>query len=431
MLDGLARVPAEFWSVLTAMAPYLLLGFFVAGVLSVLVSPRSIERHLGGRGVMPVFAAAAMGIPLPLCSCGVIPVAASLRRHGAGRGATAAFLISTPQTGVDSIAVTYKMLGGLFAILRPVIALISGIIGGLAVTLLVPDKAGQAKPIANPAPVAKPAGHWLTRMLHYGFITLPADIGRNLLVGLLIASLITALVPAHRLSGLFENQFLAMLVMLAAGVPMYVCATASVPVAMVLMATQNLSPGAALVFLMTGPATNVPTLTTIWRVMGPRTAVVYLVSVAVTALAAGTAMNFLYSRLGVSPHLAMGAHDMDMSPGRLDILATLALLAVLLPSLVQPLWRRLRPDRQGRPAPAGMKLTLAVEGMTCSHCQAAVTRVLQESAGVRRAQVDLNTKQALVEGEALDGQALIAAVGELGYRAHLLPDSPPHCQKCA
>ena len=132
MIELLLNIARDFWGVLGSMAPYLLFGFLVAGVLSVWISPRLIERHLGGGGILSVLKASAFGVPLPLCSCGVIPVSASLRRHGASREATTAFLISTPQTGVDSIMVTLSLLGPVFAVFRPVATLISGILGGTA-----------------------------------------------------------------------------------------------------------------------------------------------------------------------------------------------------------------------------------------------------------------------------------------------------------
>ena len=133
-MDWILTFVAASWAVFGAMAPYLLLGFVVAGLLSVVISPEFVERHLGGRGIWPVIKASAFGVPLPLCSCGVIPVAASLRRHGASKGATTAFLISTPQTGVDSIMVTFSLLGPVYAVFRPVVALISGVFGGAVVT---------------------------------------------------------------------------------------------------------------------------------------------------------------------------------------------------------------------------------------------------------------------------------------------------------
>ncbi len=214
-MTDLAR---EFWMLLGEMAPWLLFGFLVAGVLSVFLRPETIERHLGGRGLGPSLKAAAFGVPLPLCSCGVIPVAASLRRHGASRGATAAFLLSTPQTGVDSILVTFSLLGPVFAVVRPVVAFLSGVIGGAAVDLLgderdvpaapAPDVAG---PLALPAAAsagdpagqactdacctAEPGEPWWRRVLTYGFVTLPEDLARPLLLGILVAGLIGFLVP--------------------------------------------------------------------------------------------------------------------------------------------------------------------------------------------------------------------------------------------
>nr|MCU0230783.1 permease [Acidobacteriota bacterium] len=133
MTELAATYALEIWQLLREMGPWLLLGFAVAGLLSLLIDPAAVERHLGGRGLLPVLKASAIGVPLPLCSCGVIPVAASLRQHGASRGATAAFLIATPQTGVDSIAVTYSLLGPLMAVVRPIAALASGVVGGLVV----------------------------------------------------------------------------------------------------------------------------------------------------------------------------------------------------------------------------------------------------------------------------------------------------------
>ena len=134
-MEGVATAfVLELWETLREMAPYLIFGFFVAGVLSVLIQPEVVERHLGGRGLWQVIKAAIFGVPLPLCSCGVIPVAASLRRHGAGSGATTSFLISTPQTGVDSIMVTLSLLGPVFAVFRPLISFVSGLLGGSLVT---------------------------------------------------------------------------------------------------------------------------------------------------------------------------------------------------------------------------------------------------------------------------------------------------------
>ena len=213
----------------------------------------------------PVIKASLLGVPLPLCSCGVIPVAASLRRHGASRGATTAFLLSTPQTGVDSIVVTYSLMGGLFALIRPVVAFITGLVGGWLVDALAGQDYGNATGVNPSAPCAGECcalsvrrQNRLVRALHYGFVTLPRDIGKALVVGLIISGVIAAFVPDDFFAGVFGTGLVGMLIMMAVGMPLYVCATGSVPVAAALM-MKGVSPGAALVFLMTGPATNAAT----------------------------------------------------------------------------------------------------------------------------------------------------------------------------
>ena len=185
---GILKIPGDFWEVVGEMSPYLLLGFGLAGVLFVLISPRVVERHLGGRGIWPVFKASLFGVPLPLCSCGVIPVSASLRRHGASKAATIAFLLSTPQTGVDSIAVTYGLLGPVFAIFRPIAALVTGFVGGGLVQILgEPNETDTANESATDTCTEvccadRSARGVLSRVLRYGLVTLPRDIGAALLL---------------------------------------------------------------------------------------------------------------------------------------------------------------------------------------------------------------------------------------------------------
>ena len=305
-MDVVLDIVAAFWYVLALMSPYLLLGFLIAGVLSVVLSPAFVERHLGGHGLWPAVKASLMGVPLPLCSCGVIPVAASLRRHGASRSATTSFLLSTPQTGVDSIAITYSLLGPVFAIFRPVVALVTGIIGG-AMTLLFGEKDA---PTGGEDRLAKCSGDCcseaarkrnpLVRILKYGFVTLAGDLAKSLAIGLAIAALITALVPVQWLATLRGGGIWTMLLMMAVGIPMYSCSSGSVPIAAALMmGTQGITPGAAFVFLTTGPATNAATIATVWKTMGHRTAAVYLSAAAVCALGGGILLDSFVGATGI------------------------------------------------------------------------------------------------------------------------------------
>lgn len=293
-------VLTDFWATLSEMSAYLLFGFLIAGILSVWLSPQFVEKHLGKKRFSSLLKASLFGIPLPLCSCGVIPVAASLRKHGASKAATVSFLLSTPQTGVDSFFVTYSLLGPIFAIFRPLVTFITGLIGGISVQLfdkqpseIDPAKNNSTTPqthCTEPGCPCKKTRRRLLEALKYGFITLPSDIGKAMFLGLLLAGLISAAIPSDFFAEKLGTGFFAMVVMMLLGIPVYVCATASVPIAAVLIA-KGLTPGAALVFLMTGPATNAAGLATIWKILGHKTAIIYLITVAVCALAAGLLLD--------------------------------------------------------------------------------------------------------------------------------------------
>lgn len=317
----------DFWATLAEMSPYLLFGFFVAGILSVLVSQALVERHLGGREVLPLLKASIFGIPLPLCSCGVIPVSMSLYKHGASKGSTIAFLLSTPQTGADSIFVTLSLLGPVFAVFRPVAALVTGIVGGTFVNTLEsggnPAKHLVEKCTDECCSSNKKTGR-IVRGLKYGFINLPRNIGRAMLIGLVVAALISALVPEDFFAKHLGKGFFAMVVMMFLGIPVYVCATASVPVAAALIA-KGLTPGAALVFLMTGPATNAASFFTIWKVLGHRTALTYIITVAGCALASGILLDGLIKGY----ELEMVMRHGWMLPGFVKYASAVVLLVIL------------------------------------------------------------------------------------------------------
>ncbi len=342
-MNWIADIALNLWGTLQDMAPYLLFGFAVAGVLSVVVSPDMVARHLGGSGLGSVFRAAIYGVPLPLCSCSVIPVTLTLRRQGASRGAATAFLLSTPQTGVDSIMVTYGMLGPLLAVYRPLAAFLTGVIGGGLVNALTrnqPDtpptpeahcaccKDGEHVRLANP----------VLRALRHGFVTLPADVGGSMLVGLLVAGLIAAFVPDALFEGALGSGVVGMLAMMVFGIPLYVCATASVPIAAALIA-KGVEPGVALVFLMTGPATNAAGIAAVWKMMGRRTALIYLGTTAGTALAAGFALDLLIAWTPLS--VPVPCHTEHADPF-LPSLFAVALIVVLLAPTLRKCYRQLR-----------------------------------------------------------------------------------------
>jgi uncharacterized membrane protein YraQ (UPF0718 family) len=304
------------------MSPYLLFGFAVAGILKVILPASFVQKHLGGKGIRPVFWASLFGVPLPLCSCGVIPVAMSLHKQGASKGATIAFLLSTPQTGVDSILVTFSLLGSVFMIARPIIALITGIIGGIAVDLF--DRRDFVTPQLEDNSDSSTVKNNLAAGFKHAFVVLPRDIGAAMFIGLIIAAVISIVVPDDFFAEKIGTGIGAMILMMLVGVPLYVCATASVPIAAALIA-KGLTPGAVLVFLMTGPATNAAGFVIIWRILGGRTAIIYLLTVIVCALGSGILLDSIFSDLGrqVQGHF----HKMGTTP--LEHISAIVLLAVL------------------------------------------------------------------------------------------------------
>jgi len=425
----LANIAIASWDVLAQMAPYLLFGFFMAGILSVFVSAQWVERHLGGRGFGPVVKSALFGVPMPLCSCGVIPVGASIHQRGASRAATTAFLLSTPQTGVDSILATYALLGPVFAIFRPLAALITGVVGGGLVAWF--DRATAEKPAAGQSGTASCAagcgleaghGNAVRCALRYGFVTLPGDIAKALLVGVAVAGLITAFIQKDSLAPYLGGGMGAMIAMMLFGLPIYVCSTASIPIALGFMHL-GASPGAALAFLITGPATNAAAISVFWRILGRRTTVIYLLTVALGALVAGFSLDAVYAYLSeAGSPVAMHAHGAARS--WLGDACAVALLGVLIGSLLAKARGTATAvaDAEKPTARPMQKVLLKVTGMHCSHCANAVAQSLRDVPGVDQVDVSLDKGEALIIGEDLHAELLTRAVQGLGYEGALLQE---------
>jgi hypothetical protein len=289
IVDWVIKIIAETWQVFLEAAPYVVVGLLAAALIHTLFPKEKIEKVLGKPGFGSILKAALFGIPLPLCSCGVLPTALSLKDRGASRGATISFLVSTPETGLDSIAVTYALINPAMAILRPVAAFLSAVLAGIGV-----ERFGGAE--SNAGKVESCGCHtcgdeschddhsWKTRLrasVDYILNDFFPDIANWILLGLIISGIVAALVPQDFLASIPGPA--QIIVAVIAGVPIYICASASTPIAAVLMA-KGVSPGAALVFLLVGPATNMASLMVIGRRLGKRTAVVYLGSLVAAAL---------------------------------------------------------------------------------------------------------------------------------------------------
>ena len=404
------------WSVLGQMAPYLILGFLLSGVLSVMISPRWVEKHLGGSRYGSIIKATLLGVPLPLCSCGVIPVAASLRKHGANKGATTAFLISTPQTGVDSIFATYGLLGPFFAWFRPLAALITGIIGGLLVSA-VDDNPPQHHEGRHELPEEKlTLPQKISSALKYGLITLPGEISRALVVGIIIAGLISTFVSSDFIGQYIGNYYLTMLLMLAIGIPIYVCSTSSIPIALGFM-HMGVTPGAAFVFLISGPATNAAAISVVFNILGRTSAIIYIATILVGSLAGGFVFDYLNQTFS-STTLAHAHASSHAALGLLESASAVFLIVILLVS-----WYKNRNSvaccsscQSGKTnLPA---LTVNVEGMSCNNCALAVQQAILEVDGVTSATVMLSEKRAEIFGNTSSAE-ILQAINELGYKATL------------
>ena len=404
-----------FVSMLNSMSPYLLLGFFIAGLLHAFVPSAIYSRYLAGTGLRSVVTAAAFGIPLPLCSCGVLPTAVALRRSGASRAASTSFLIATPQTGVDSIAATYSMMGLPFAILRPVAALVTSLIGGLAVGHW--ERKGALDDHVEEGNYEfseLPKGFWnkVLETFKYGFFDMMQSIGRWLLIGLVVATLITVLLPDDFFSAYARWPLLNMFIIVAVAVPMYVCATGSIPIAAALM-LKGMSPGCALVLLMAGPAANMASMFVVNNAFGRKATVVYLLSIIGGAIGFGVLVDYLPGMRDLFVN-ALPSHVMHHGmhgASWFNTVCSIFLLCMIVLALGAKYWKSYQINHHKT---ATMK-EFKVKGMMCAHCKANVEKGLAALPGVEKVTVDLAKGTALVEGFVPD-QLVIDCIEDLGYQ---------------
>jgi len=347
-MNVLLDILKEVWVLTNEMSPYLLLGFLLAGLMHEFLPSTLYTNHLGKNNFRSVFLAALFGVPLPLCSCGVIPTAMGLRREGASKGATVSFLIATPQTGVDSIIATYSLMGLPFAIIRPIAAFLTAILGGTLVngTEGVKSEGVKSEGVKSEKSDNAAYGHSgrkndsslftlhssLKNVFTYAFVEMMEDIGKWLVIGLIIAGIITAAVPDSWFTAFQGNTLYSILFVLLFSIPMYLCATGSIPIALALM-MKGLTPGAALVLLMAGPASNVASILIINKVLGRKTLAIYLFSIIVGAIAFALGIDYLLPAQWFTAPLASMQDCCAHQPGWFSILCTILMILLLLNAL--------------------------------------------------------------------------------------------------
>lgn len=306
---------------------YLLVGFLCAGIVKGFVRAETIVRYVGQPNMSSVLRASFIGTPLPLCSCSVIPMAVSLHKNGASKGATVSFLVSAPETGIDSVAISYAMLDPLMTIFRPIAAFVTAFIAGIVENFYskndhkgLHDKTADSAASAavceddhchcqEPKVVSETSMSFYTRLrngIYYAFTDLLGDIAYYLLIGMVISAIISVVIPEDFFSTYFHNDTMTMFIMLAIGIPLYVCASASTPIAAALI-MKGISPGAALVFLLAGPATNISTMSVVKSTLGIRSIISYILSIAIAALLLGFILNAIYVYFDITMVVNMGS----------------------------------------------------------------------------------------------------------------------------
>lgn len=464
---------SQFITLFAEMAPYLLLGFLLAGILHVWVPNKLYIPKISKPNFKSVLWAALFGVPLPICSCGVIPTAIALRREGASKGASVSFLISTPATGVDSILATYSLLGGPFAILRPIAAFFTSLLGGVFTNLFTKNESSanliESAEVENhghssccaehdscsehstTSSVPKRTfGQKILATLEYGFVDMAANVSKWLTIGLLLGALIAAFVPDNFFLFLHDYPILCMLAVLLLAMPMYTCATGSIPLALTLV-SKGITPGAALVLLMAGPATSIASMLVVGKAFGKKTLFAYIASIAVGALFFGfiidtffmdTFLTSMLHKVGAECHGHGGLGIFDYTCA--GLLAVFMIYSKFFhkdscndshcgcneksceksncecnehscENVSTNCCEKDCNDDPATNAQTSKIKTYRVNGMSCSHCKECVEKAVRILDGVESAFASVSEKSLTIEGS-VDENALKVAVEEAGFK---------------
>jgi len=420
------------------MGFYMVIGLLLVAVFNVIIKKEWIADHLGKGNLWSIIKASILGVPLPLCSCGVVPTGLYLKDKGASDASTASFLISTPQTGVDSIVATYGLMGITFAWFRPIAAFLSGVFGGLMIKVfgksIKRENAKKSDAVkvecaddscthehSNDHDHSHSHGHAkgslkdkLKASFTYAFGDFVGDIAYHFVIGLVVAALITVLIPANFLVEIgLSSGILAMLVMIVVGAPMYICSTSSIPIALSLIA-KGLSPGTAFVFLFMGPFTNIATISILGKKLGTRTTTIYLVSAAVSAIGFGYLLDFLIGSFSLPFISGVGRHAHAEDLSLYKIIIGLMFMALVLYHITRSIIGRIKNSSANKMSGDHEGVTLSVSGMTCEGCANGLKTDLLNTKGVKGADVSLEENTATVWGE-FELNDIINLISKKGY----------------
>ncbi|MCK4917893.1 MAG: permease [Candidatus Omnitrophica bacterium] len=380
------------------ISPYLLLGILFSGLMHIYLGKDFISNHLGKGGFLSILKATLFGIPLPVCSCGVIPLASSLKKDGAHKSSVMAFLVSTPTTGIDSFLTTYSLLGPLFAIFRPLGALIAGIFLGVA-DYFFEGKTEKVKEIPKHRHIKTSMSSKLKELLRYCLLEIPKDIGKWLFLGTILGGLISAVIPKELFSRYLSFPF-DFIITLVISIPLYVCATGSIPIAASLI-HKGFSPGAGLVFLIAGPATNAITLSFVRATFGKRSFYIYLISIVFVSITLGLLLNLIWFSFDKNPEFITGVGG--MMAFKYKLMAGIVLFMLILNSLFK-----------AKPIIKKIDLEICVSDIHCTHCKFTLENQLKELEGVDNVVVDVKKKMIMVQGK-IKRDILLKKIKDAGY----------------
>lgn len=411
----------EIWNMFFEMAPYMMLGLVFVGILHLFLSKDFLLKHMGDNSFSSISKASIFGIPLPLCSCSVIPTTVYMAENGASKSSTVSFLTSTPQTGVDSIIATYGMMGPVFAIFRPIAAFFMGIINGVVASFVEKPKPKkkmielnqfQAKPIEKEVNLS--AKEKAQKFYDYAFVDFLDGFSIHFIIGVIISGFISYFLPDEFLAEYGVNSgLLGMLLVVAVGVPMYICATASIPIAVTLM-MKGLSPGVAFVFLAVGPATNAASLTILFESLGKKTTIVYLLMMILTSMLFGYILDvifniFDFNIMNMLPH----EHEKYLIHPIADNIIVFLFLGLLIMSLLRKYTNIF--GNSNDEVDLSKAEQINIQGMTCENCVASVNKAIRSVDGVNKVKIDLSKDIAYIEGD-YNSERIIEKITKAGYK---------------
>ncbi len=404
-MNILLNIASETFRLFFEMSPYLILGFFFAGLLHVVIGEKYIKKHFSKGGIIASVKAALFGIPLPVCSCGVIPLAESMNRDGASKSSTMAFLVSTPSSGVDSIFATYSLLGPVYAVFRPVASFISGVLVGIFTHFKeknreISPESYQKNNIKNSN--SKPKKSFKDAFL-YGFKVIPAGIANWLIIGIFIGGVISALVPTDFGTKYLLSPFLNYLMVLLISIPLYVCATGSIPIAASLIA-KGILPGAALAFLIAGPATNTVTISFVYKRMGKKIAFLYIFFIITISLSFGLLFDLLVKKSNLN--FGFVSSGGSFLPNSFKIISGIILGIIFLYSKLD--LKRLKMSKIKN------VYSINVPDMTCQHCKTKIGNAISSLQEILSYDINLKSKEIKIESE-IDKQVIIKLIKNEGY----------------